>query len=597
MHARRRGHEGAPARPSGRWRTGRTVGDAVAGGVPSAVTGTAAGSVMLLGSACAVLSALAPAAGQTPELLVAIAVVTAVGGVLLVVARAVVTWTVLHAAVVAAELLLAVAAVDAAADRARLVAITGLAVLGVLPTSLLLRPRSALAHLGLVVAVAVGLRLLAPGDGMLVEAAYLGVALVAVAVLGVVVSRAVAQADVDDLTQLPNRRALVRALDAHVAGGAAGRVTLAMLDLDGFKEVNDSLGHAAGDARLVVVARHLRRELGGGMLARIGGDEFVWVVEAVEEEARQRLCAATADLPEGQRVSFGVAVLDGADTAATWRQRADADLYAAKRRRRGLVPASLDSPEAEELLRAITDGQLVLRYQPVVDLATGALIGVEALVRWQHPVRGLLAPDRFLPLAEATGVVDLLGALVLRAACHEVRAWQRRTGTAAGVAVNVSGAELASPAYPGRVLRALADSGLPAGDLVLEVTETAFAEAPTMTASLAELRRAGVRVAVDDFGTGWSTLSRLDQLPVDVLKLDKSFVDRVVPGEGCTPVVDAVLALARALDLEVTAEGVETAEQVVALREAGCDAAQGYHLQRPVELDEVDLSRRDCLAA
>jgi len=596
VHGRRRGRERPPA-PAGRWRTGRTVGDAVAGGVPSPVAGTAAGSVMLLGSACAVLSALAPAAGQTPVLLVAIAGVTALGGVLLVVARAVVTWAVLHAAVIAAEVLLAVAALDAAGDRTRLVAITGLAVLGVLPTSLLLRPRPALAHLGLVVGVAVGLRLLAPADGMVVEAVYLGVALVAVAVLGVVVSRAVAQADVDDLTQLPNRRALVRALDAHVAGGTAGQVALTMLDLDGFKEVNDSLGHAAGDARLVVVARHLQQRLGGGMLARIGGDEFVWVVEAEEDDVRRRLRAATEDLPQGQRLSFGIAVLDDADTAATWRQRADADLYAAKRRRRGLLPASLDTPEAEELLHAITDGQLVLRYQPVVDLATGALSSVEALVRWQHPERGLLAPDRFLPLAEATGVVDLLGARVLRSACHEVRAWQQRTGTAAGVAVNVSGAELASPAYPGRVLRALADSGLPAGDLVLEVTETAFAEAPTMTASLVELRRAGVRVAVDDFGTGWSTLSRLDQLPVDVLKLDKSFVDRVVPGEGCTPVVDAVLAMARALDLDVTAEGVETPDQVVALREAGCDAAQGYHLQRPVPLEEVDLSSRDRLAA
>ncbi|WP_299036383.1 bifunctional diguanylate cyclase/phosphodiesterase [uncultured Pseudokineococcus sp.] len=596
MHGRRREQEEPPTGPPGGRRAGRGAGP-VPGGLPAPVAGTAAGCVMLLGSGCAALSALAPASGQTSALLVAIAAVTAVGGVLLLLARTAVTWAVLHASVVGAEVMLALAAIDAAGDRGRLVAITGLAVLGVLPSSLLLRPRAALAHLALVVGAAVGLLLLVPGGGLVVEAVYLGVALVAVAVLGVVVSRAVAQADVDDLTQLPNRRALARALDAHVAGGAAGRVCLAMLDLDGFKEVNDSLGHAAGDARLVVVARHLQRELGDGLLARIGGDEFVWVVEAAEDDARSRLSAAAADLPQGQRVSFGVAVLDGADTAATWRQRADADLYAAKRRSRGLLPASLDTPEAEELLHAITDGQLVLHYQPVVDLATGALSGVEALVRWQHPERGLLPPDRFLPLAEATGVVDLLGARVLRSACHEVRDWQRRTGTTAGVAVNVSGAELASPAYPGRVLRALADSGLPAGDLVLEVTETAFADAPTMTASLDELRRAGVRVAVDDFGTGWSTLSRLDQLPVDVLKLDKSFVDRVVPGEGCTPVVDAVLAMARALDLEVTAEGVETPDQVAALREAGCDAAQGYHLQRPVPLADVDISRRDRVAA
>ncbi|GAA2019091.1 bifunctional diguanylate cyclase/phosphodiesterase [Pseudokineococcus marinus] len=574
---------------------GRTRGPWAAGAVdggPTPVAGASAGAVLLLGSLCALLSAVFPAAGQTPALLLAIAAATTVGGVALVLLRSVVTWTVLNAAVIAGELLLVAAAVDAAGDRSRLVAVTGLAVLGVLPSALLLRPRPAAVHLGVVVAVAVALRLLAPGGGTVVEAVYVAVALVAVAVLGVVLSRAVARADVDDLTQLPNRRALARALDAHVAAPPPAATSLAMLDLDGFKEVNDTHGHGAGDARLVAVARHLRARLPDGLLARIGGDEFVWVVEAGEDEARQRLEEATSGLPDGQRVSFGVAVLDASDSAATWRQRADADLYAAKRRRRGLLPASLDTPEAEELLRAITDGELVLRYQPVVDLGTGALTGVEALVRWQHPERGLLPPSTFLPLAEATGVVDLLGARVLRAACHEVREWQRRTGTTAGVAVNVSGAELASPAYPGRVLRALADSGLSASDLVLEVTETAFAEAPTMTASLAALRAAGVRVAVDDFGTGWSTLSRLDQLPVDVLKLDKSFVDRVVPGEGCTPVVDAVLAMARALDLEVTAEGVETAEQVCALRDAGCDAAQGYHLQRPVPLEDVELSAR-----
>ncbi|MEJ5943980.1 bifunctional diguanylate cyclase/phosphodiesterase [Pseudokineococcus basanitobsidens] len=572
-------------------RPGAGVDEAGAGPGPL-VVGTAA-VVLLLCAALATLCTVFPGEGRTRALTAAAALAGGAAGLVLLRRRSVVGWRALRATVVAAEVVLAVLALDITGDEARLVATTGLFVLAVLPGAILLRRLAATVHLVAVLAVVGALLLVRPGPPLVAEAALLLATLGATSLIGAVVSRSVVRAEVDELTQLPNRRALERRLDADVAAGRAGDVALAMLDLDGFKEVNDVHGHAAGDARLVAVARHLRAGLDGeGLLARLGGDEFVWVAEGAEGRVRHRLAAAVADLPQGQRASFGVAVLDPADSAATWRQRADADLYDAKRRRRGLLPASLDTPEAEDLLRAITDGQLVVRYQPVVDLATGDLAGVEALVRWQHPRRGLLGPDAFLPLAEATGVVELLGARVLRAACHEVRAWQRRTGTRAGVAVNVSAAELAEPAYPARVLRALADSGLPAADLVLEVTETAFADVPTMTRSLRELRTAGVRVAVDDFGTGWSTLSRLDQLPVDVLKLDKSFVDRVVPGQGCTPVVDAVLAMARALDLAVTAEGVEHAHQVAALRDAGCDTAQGYHLQRPVPLDEVDLARR-----
>ncbi len=573
----------------------------VAGARPGPVVVVLAGAVLLVGSVCSVASVLRPAPGQTPSVLLLVAAVAAVGGAALLLRRAVVSWRVLHLGVVVGEVHLVVSAVDAVADPHRLVAVLSLLVLGVLPSAFLLRPLPAALHLAAVLLVVATLTLGRPGEALAVEGLYLAVMLVAVSVLGVVVSRAAARADVDELTGLPNRRALDRRLDELLAqgpgAGDGGPVALAMLDLDGFKEVNDTHGHAAGDARLVAVARHLEVSLGGGLLARIGGDEFVWVVEATEVEVRDRLDASAAAMPDGQGLSYGVAVLDGSDSGATWRQRADADLYDAKRRRRGLVPASLDTPEAEELLRAITDGELVVRYQPVVELRTGRLVGVEALVRWQHPERGLLAPDTFLPLAEATGVVDLLGARVLRAACHEVKAWQDRTGCRASVAVNVSGAELASAAYPARVLRALGDSGLAPADLVLEVTETAFMDVPTMDASLSTLRRSGVRIAVDDFGTGWSTLSRLDQLPVDVLKLDKSFVDRVVPGAGCTPVVDAVLALARALDLEVVAEGVESAHQVTALREAGCHTAQGYHLQRPVPLEEVDVTRADRVAA
>ncbi|MEJ5914308.1 putative bifunctional diguanylate cyclase/phosphodiesterase [Pseudokineococcus sp. 1T1Z-3] len=564
------------------------------GGVgPGAIVVVATGAVLLAGGAVGMLALLSPAQGQQAAVSVAVALAGAVGGLALLLRRARVGWRLLHATVVLAEVLLLVSALDVREDDARLVATTSLLVVAVLPASILLRPRVAATHLAIVAGVVTALLLSAPGGSSEVEAGVVVLALVATGVLGVVVSRAAVRAEADELTQLPNRRALMRRLDVVVAAGRSGHAVLAMLDLDNFKEVNETHGRTAGDARLLAVARRLRAELGGsGLLARLGGDEFVWVTEGPEDVARARLAEAVADLPDEQRVSYGLAVLGELDSASTWRQRADAELYDAKRRRRGLAPASLDTPEAEELLRAITDGELVVRYQPVVDLASGTLEGVEALVRWQHPERGLLAPDTFLPLAEATGIVDLLGARVLRAACHEVRAWQQRTGTRAGVAVNVSGVELASPAYPARVLRALADSSLPPGDLVLEVTETVFAEAPTMTASLEELRRAGVRVAVDDFGTGWSTLSRLDQLPVDVLKLDKSFVDRVVPGQGCTPVVDAVLAMAHALDLAVTAEGVEHAHQVLALKEAGCHAAQGYHLQRPVPLDEVALHGR-----
>ncbi|MGY1830136.1 putative bifunctional diguanylate cyclase/phosphodiesterase [Geodermatophilus sp. SYSU D01180] len=410
----------------------------------------------------------------------------------------------------------------------------------------------------------------------------------------------------DGLTGLANRALFMdrvgQALRRTVRGG--GSAAVLSLDLDGFKAVNDSLGHAAGDALLREVAARLRGAVrADDTVARLGGDEFAVLVEqagdgddeAVLTAARVLdVLARPVALPGGPvTVSAGVGVAVGRGAVAGDALVGDADLalYAAKlggrervqRFEPGMRAAAQASRELEQELRgAVGRGEFRLVYQPVVALADRRVTGLEALLRWDSPRLGPVAPDRFVPVAEAAGLMDGIGAWVLREACATAAAW-RHLGELT-MAVNVSATQLTSPDLPGSVAAALAASGLPAGALVLEVTETALVGDPERAAvCLTALRALGVRLALDDFGTGYSSLAHLRQFTVDVLKIDRSFVSPIAEGEPLPAIVRGTIELGRTLGLEVLAEGVEHEHQARLLAEGRCDTAQGYLFAKPLE--------------
>lgn len=417
-------------------------------------------------------------------------------------------------------------------------------------------------------------------------------------------------ADHDPVTGLLNRRGLHAALLASLASGetAAGpagaadsttrRLVVFFIDLDGFKQVNDSTGHAGGDALLAKVAERLRATVRPeAALARFAGDEFVLLNAmpaggegAVLEEVCQRILAALAQpvVISGVEVvvSASIGVARSADCAApagavgpeeqaeALLHRADAAMYAVKRGGRGgwrIHDPGASDPAADRL-----------RHQPRVDLASGRTTGVEALVRWQHPERGLLPPAEFIEVAEESGLVRELGAWVLEAAVAQAAAWNA-SGRSLEVSVNVSARQLADPDLPSTVATALARHGVPASQLVLEITETALMLDPVAAATtLRRLADLGTRIAVDDFGTGYASLTYLRRFPVHELKVDKSFVDGVARDSGDRAIVATCLQLAHALGLTSVAEGVETREQRDALAELGCHVVQGYLFGRPV---------------
>jgi diguanylate cyclase (GGDEF)-like protein/PAS domain S-box-containing protein len=409
----------------------------------------------------------------------------------------------------------------------------------------------------------------------------------------------------DALTELPNRTELLERLDQRLQRDEAW---LLFVDLDRFKVVNDSLGHAAGDALLREVVQRLdgvlRRD---DLLVRFGGDEFC-VVLALGANGEQAQAVA-ARLCEAVRPPFQVAGADLYVTASIGitcgvageepdevLRRADVAMYQAKASGRDRV-ASYESGASEaarsqlslgsELRRALENDELVLHHQPQLSLTEGrteVVVGVEALVRWQHPERGLLFPDAFLPAVEGAGLSVALDCWVVRSALHAAASWSCPD---IGISVNVSPESLLSPCWAASLDEALASSGLAPHLLTIEITEGALlAEPDRVRHVLAELRDRGVRVALDDFGTGWSSLAYLERYPVDELKIDRLFVSRMTVGAPA-PVVDAVLSLASALGLQTVAEGVETVEQRDLLTAAGCDTFQGYLVARPLPEPEL----------
>jgi len=421
-------------------------------------------------------------------------------------------------------------------------------------------------------------------------------------------------AAIDELTGLPNRRALTAEGQARLAAQRGRRQALLMLDLDKFKEVNDSLGHHAGDQLLVQVGARLRENLhGDDVLARLGGDEFaVLLDDAGHDEAvnaAARLCAAVGEpfFVEGislhSSVSIGIALSpdDGLDLSALLR-KADIAMYKAKTLFKGhhVYCIADDADDAtrlqtvEELRTALTTGQLVVYYQPKIDLDTGDVHSVEALVRWDHPTRGLLYPDAFLALVEEFGLMPSLTQVVLEMALDQVVVWAAQ-GRPMTVAVNLSASSLVDDNLPEQVTAMLAARGVPPSGLQLEITEEfLMADRDRARSILARLRDSGVQISVDDYGTGYSSLSYLLDLPIDELKLDRSFVFPMADDARAAALVASTIALAHSLDLRMVAEGVETGVVFTELRRLGCDQAQGYFMSRPVSAVELDywLSNR-----
>jgi diguanylate cyclase (GGDEF)-like protein/PAS domain S-box-containing protein len=415
------------------------------------------------------------------------------------------------------------------------------------------------------------------------------------------------QARHDDLTGLPNRTAMLELVEAAMAEDGNGPALL-VLDLDAFKTINDSLGHQLGDALLGQVADRLVEQIRpGDAVGRLGGDQFlVLAADCDDAEATslafrlqksfdQPFTAAGITVPLS--ACIGVAVAGPARTPHDLLSDADAAMYAAKAT--GPDRLHLFSPALREAarwrlevatrLRDDATDQLVVHYQPVVHLGSGAVEGVEALVRWQHPERGMLMPDAFLSVAEETGQVIPITRWLLRETTTRAAAWAA-DGFPLRMSVNISARHFSAETLVRDVRAALRDSGLPPDQLVLELTETSIAEDPTRAEDqLAVLRSNGVRIAIDDFGTGWSSLARLFTLPIGTLKIDRSLLTAAeqVAGGETGAVLAAIVGLTRTLGIRAVAEGVETADHLRMVRAAGCDLAQGWLLGQPMPAEEI----------
>jgi diguanylate cyclase (GGDEF)-like protein/PAS domain S-box-containing protein len=417
------------------------------------------------------------------------------------------------------------------------------------------------------------------------------------------------QATHDELTGLPNRPALLGSIATALAGGADGSTALLVLDLDAFKTINDSLGHEFGDALLRQVgARLVEQVRPGDVVGRLGGDQFLVLARNCESAEAAALAFrlqtsfslpfAASGIPVPLTASIGVAVSRPEQCDAhQFLSDADAAMFAAKSSGRDRVhlfsPALREAArwrlEVATRLREDAIDQLVVHYQPVVRLDTGAVEGVEALVRWQHPERGLLPPDAFLAVAEETGQVIPITRWLLRETTQRAADWAAQ-GLHLRMSVNVSARHFSAETLVRDVRVALRDSGLPADQLILELTETSLAEDPTRAEDqLNVLRSFGVRVAIDDFGTGWSSLAQLFELPIGTLKIDRSLLtaaERAGSGETGA-VLTAIVGLTRTLGIRSVAEGVETVEHLRMVRGAGCDLAQGWLLGQPMPAAEL----------
>ena len=417
------------------------------------------------------------------------------------------------------------------------------------------------------------------------------------------------QARTDDLTELPNRRLFLETLDRDLyRRDPQAPMAVAIVDLDRFKEINDSFGHHLGDRLLQMVAGRLAEAVGtGGVLARLGGDEFGVILPAAE--AGRALKAAAGLLAALRRpfdleqialhvdASVGVAAFPEHGTdRSTLLRHADSAMYTAKNDHSGVALAVGGADDdagrrrlttLEELRTGLDRGELVLHYQPQLDLAADAVTGVEALVRWNHPTRGLVYPDGFIPLAEHAGLMGRLTMQVLEMALEQCRAW-RAGGLDLTVAVNLSASNLQDATLPDYVADALVRHGVPPAGLHLEVTEEVLMrDAVRATEVLAGLRAMGIRLAVDDYGTGYSSLAYLHALPVDDLKLDRAFVAHCDTDPRSAAIVKSTVELAHNLDMRMIAEGVEDEAVLDRLRRWDCDLVQGYHISRPQPPDRL----------
>jgi diguanylate cyclase len=405
----------------------------------------------------------------------------------------------------------------------------------------------------------------------------------------------------DDLTGLPNRRHFHAAVTDATTGSHPAECAVLMMDLDRFKEINDSLGHSVGDQLLGLLGPRLVDVLSHGeVLARLGGDEFGILlpgagairaaVVATELLSSLRKPFELAGVSLHVDASIGIALYpDHAHDVGRLLQCADIAMYRAKNAHSGseFSDPAVDSTDRQRLetieaLRLALDAdELILHYQPKLNLATGTVDGVEALVRWQHPTRGLLFPDTFIPLAEQAGLMRRLTLAVLEIALRQVNAW-RKDGRNLTVAVNLSASNLLDSHLPEQIDLILQTLNLPSYRLEVEITETVLMADPIRAQHvLLALKRLGIRIAVDDYGTGYSALAYLHDLPIDDLKLDRSFVMRSATDARSAAIVHSTIGLAHSLGMKIIAEGVETAEALHRLANAGCDVAQGYYLSRP----------------
>jgi diguanylate cyclase (GGDEF)-like protein/PAS domain S-box-containing protein len=411
----------------------------------------------------------------------------------------------------------------------------------------------------------------------------------------------------DPLTNLPNRELFRDRVARAIAGSASrrdgepGESAVLFIDLDGFKTINDTFGHACGDGVIVEAARRLRgcvREL--DTAARLGGDEFAVLLEGATLAAAIRVAEAFIDALTGAPVelpgrsvaisaSIGIATTAGAETAETALRNADLAMYQAKRNGRarwatydpGMHASVANRFRLEAALQAALNAdEITLAFQPIVELSTGTVAGLEALARWNDPILGPVPPGDFIAVAEETGVIHELGQRLLDRACRELGAWRRATGADAYVSVNVSPLQLNDERFPDTVGRILAATGTQPHNLVLEVTEGLLLMARSH-GCLRRLRQMGIRIAIDDFGTGYSSLSYLRQLPVDMVKIDQSFTRRVDDGPDAAAFMAAIIQLSRTVGLITICEGIETDSQLRTVAEASCGLGQGYLLGRP----------------
>lgn len=473
------------------------------------------------------------------------------------------------------------------------------------------RPVVAAGHVGLVGASYAVVLLLRPTSAALVQwiqamSEFVVVALIVAGFASYVRGAAAAlaeQAFRDALTGLANRARFLDRLD-HALADADRRLTsiaILFMDLDEFKQVNDTLGHPIGDQLLIAAARRLASITPAtATLARLGGDEFALLIDpspttqVAEDVAAEIVAAFEAPLEIGSDdltigISVGIAVRGpGGDAATDVLRNADLAMYEAKRNGKGRYEIARAGMQDEalahlrlvsDLRRALEEGQFEVFYQPIVAAGTGLPIGAEALVRWWHPQRGLVMPDQFIAAAEASGIILPLGAWVLREACTHAQAWLLAGGVVDEtfyVSVNVSPRQLSDPTFVDTVRGILRESGLASSALVLEITESSLmSDFDAGLARLRDVKQLGLRIALDDYGTGYSSMSRLRQLPVDIVKIDKSFVDDLADTGEAAALVRSIVDVTHALGIQCIAEGVETRAQYRILQDLGCDAIQG----------------------